>query len=257
MSLIQFSIEQRTAFLTLASPPLNILTLPMMREINQCLDDLGRQPSNGFQAIVIAAAPECTAFSTGISVEDHQPSTAYQTLQEFHAIYRNLRVLGKPVVGVVRGQAFGMGCELVAYCDLVIAVTTATFGQPEIRLGLYPPTASVLLPRIIGWRRATRMVLLSEVLDAAEAQRAGLVDYVVPQDQLPAKTEELLAILHGWSAPVLESARRALHTAYFHDIDAAMQAIEDQYLNQLMSYADVQEGLRAFREKRKPVWQHH
>ncbi|OYT72169.1 MAG: hypothetical protein CFK52_05810 [Chloracidobacterium sp. CP2_5A] len=256
MALAELSVEHRIAFLTLASPPLNVLTLAMMREINRSLDDLGRQPANSFQAIVIAASPECTAFSTGISVDDHQPTTAYQTLQEFHAIYRNLRALGKPVAGIVRGQAFGMGCELVAYCDLVIAVTTATFGQPEIRLGLYPPTASILLPRIIGWRRAARMVLLSEVLDAAEAQRAGLVDYVVPPEQLPAKTEELLAILHGWSAPVLESARRALHTAYFHDIEAAMEAVEDQYLNQLMSYADVQEGLRAFREKRKPVWQH-
>ncbi len=257
MALAQLNLERRTAFLTLASPPLNVLTLALMSEINQLLDDLGRQPSNSFQAIVIAADPECTAFSTGISIDDHQPSRAYQTLQAFHAIYRNLRALGKPVVGIVRGQAFGMGCELVAYCDLVIAATTATFGQPEIRLGLYPPTASILLPRIIGWRRATRMVLLSEVLDAAEAQRAGLVDYVAPPEQLAAKTEEVLAILHGWSAPVLESARRALHTAYFHDLEAAMEAVEDQYLNQLMSYADVQEGLRAFREKRKPVWQHH
>lgn len=257
MALVQLSLERRIAFLTLTSPPLNILTLGLMREINQRLDELGRQPAQSFQAIVIAAAPECTAFSTGVSVEDHQPTKAYQTLQEFHAIYRNLRTLSKPVVGIVRGQAFGMGCELVAYCDLVLAVTTATFGQPEIRLGLYPPTASVLLPRIIGWRRAMRMVLLSEVLDAAEAQRAGLVDYVVPPEQLATKTEELLAVLHGWSAPVLESARRALHTAYFHDVEAAMAAVEDQYLNQLMNYADVQEGLRAFREKRKPVWQHH
>ncbi len=257
MALVKLSFEHRVAFLTLTAPPLNILSLALMRELNQLLDELGRRPANTFQAIVLAAAPECTAFSTGISIEDHQPSTAYQTLQEFHTIYRNLRTLGKPVVGIVRGQAFGMGCELVAYCDFVIAVTTATFGQPEIRLGLYPPTASILLPRIIGWRRAMRMVLLSEVLDAAEAQRVGLVDYVVPPEQLLAKTEELLAILQSWSAPVLESARRALHTAYFHDVEAAMAAVEDQYLNQLMNYTDVQEGLRAFREKRKPIWQHH
>jgi cyclohexa-1,5-dienecarbonyl-CoA hydratase len=257
MPLARLNIENQIAFLTLTSPPLNILTLAMMREINQLLDALGRKPSNSFHALVITTEPECTAFSTGISIEDHKPSKAYQTLQEFHAIYRNLRTLSKPVVGVVRGQAFGMGCELVAYCDLVIAVTTATFGQPEIRLGLYPPTSCVLLPRIIGWHRALRMVLLSEVLDAAEAQRVGLVDYVVPPEQLAAKTEELLTILRGWSAPVLESARRALHTAYFHDIEAAMQAVEDQYLNQLMSYSDVEEGLLAFREKRKPNWKHH
>jgi enoyl-CoA hydratase/carnithine racemase len=253
---IQFTVVNRVAYIVLNSPPLNVMTIAMMSEINAVLDQISKMPPGEICALAFAAAPECTAFSTGISIEDHRPTTAYQTLQEFHGIYRNLRIMGKPVVGVVNGQAFSSGCELVAFCDIVIASTAATFGQPELRFGIYPPTATVLLPRLIGTRRTTRMILFSEVLDAAEAQRAGLIDYVVPPEQLGAKAEELLNVLRSYSSPVLESARRALHTANFNDIEELLEQVEDQYLNQLMNLADATEGLDAFREKRKPVWRH-
>jgi cyclohexa-1,5-dienecarbonyl-CoA hydratase len=255
-SLIQFRVSGRVAYVTLSAPPLNTLTVTMMREINAALDSLSRMPPGAVYAVVFSAAPEATAFSTGISIEDHRAATAYQTLQEFHNIYRNLHFLGKPVIGVVNGQAFSAGCELVAYCDIVVASATATFGQPEARLGLFPPMATALLPRIVGARRALRMVLLGEALDAHEAQRAGLVDYVVPSDQLAAKAKELVDALGGYSAPVLETARRALHTSMFQDVEARLEEIEDQYLNQLMSLQDAAEGLEAFRQKRKPVWRH-
>lgn len=253
---IQYTVVDRVAYIVLNSPPLNIMTIGMMSEINETLDTISKLPPGEVCAVVFAAAPECTAFSTGISIEDHRPTTAYQTLQEFHGIYRNLKIMGKPVVGVVNGQAFSSGCELVAFCDIVIASTTATFGQPELRFGIYPPTASVLLPRLIGVRRTNRMVMFAEVLDAPEAQRAGLIDFVVPQEQLGSKAEELLNVLRGYSAPVLESARRALHTTSFHDVEELLRQVEDQYLNQLMTFADATEGLEAFREKRKPVWRH-
>lgn len=253
---IQFTVVNRVAYIVLNSPPLNVMTIAMMSEINEALDRISKMPPGEICAVVFATAPECTAFSTGISIEDHRPTTAYQTLQEFHGIYRNLKIMGKPVVGVVNGQAFSSGCELVAYCDVVIASTTATFGQPELRFGIYPPTASVLLPRLIGTRRTSRMILFSEVLDATDARRAGLIDYVVAPDQLGVKAEELLNVLRGYSTPVLESARRALHTSSFNDIEELLDKVEDQYLNQLMTLADATEGLDAFREKRKPVWRH-
>ncbi|MBX7219172.1 MAG: enoyl-CoA hydratase/isomerase family protein [Blastocatellia bacterium] len=256
MTHIQFAISNRVAYIVLNRPPMNVLTIKMMREINQALDQISKLLPGEVCSIVFVAAPGSQAFSAGTAVEEHRAEVSYQMLNEFHLIYRNLTILGKPVVGVVNGQALGGGCELVASCDLVIATPNAKFAQPEIRLGVFPPMASILLPRVIGVRRTAQMLLTGEVLDAQEALKAGLINYVVPEDQLATKSEELLNVLRGFSGPVLECARRALHTSILNDIDEIMEKLEDQYLNQLMSLKDPHEGLDAFLNKRKPVWKH-
>lgn len=224
---IQFAISNRVAYIILNRPPLNVLTIKMMTEINGVLDRVTKMRPGEICAVVFVATPGSTAFSAGAAVEEHRPEIVYQMLQEFHNIYRNLAFLAKPVIGVVNGQALGGGCELVAYCDLVIASPQAKFAQPEIRLGVFPPMASVLLPRLIGTRRAAQMILTAEVLDAKEALRAGLVNYIVPDDQLATKTEDLLNVLRGYSAPVLEATRRALHTSSHHDVEEIMKQLED------------------------------
>lgn len=253
---IQFAVSNRVAYIVLNRPPMNVLTIKLMREINNALDLISKMRPGEVCAVVVVAAPGSTAFSAGAAVEEHRPEIVYQMIQEFHNIYRNLNFLGKPVVGVVNGQALGGGCELVAFCDLVLAVPTAKFAQPEIRLGVYPPMAAILLPKLIGFRRTAQMLLTGEVLDAQEAQRLGLVNYIVSEENLATKTEELLNVLRSFSGPVLESTRRALHTAAFHDVEEIMDKLEDQYLNQLMNLHDTREGLEAFLNKRKPVWQH-
>src|SRR5207247_6343275 len=138
--------------MTLARPPVNILSIAMMQEINAALDRCSQQ--RDLAAIVFAAAPDCRAFSAGVAVEEHTHETVFQMLDSFHAIFRNLEQIARPAVAVVNGPALGGGCELVAFCDLVIASDQARFGQPEIKLGVFPPVAAILLPRIIGDRRA-------------------------------------------------------------------------------------------------------
>src|SRR5256886_17518198 len=101
-------------------------------------------------------------------------------LDAFHSVFRLLAQISRPVIALVDGPAVGGGCELVAACDIVITSERAKFGQPEIKLGVFPPVAAILLPRIIGDKKAREMILLGDIIDAAEALRVGLVNHLVP-----------------------------------------------------------------------------
>src|SRR4051812_16951578 len=130
-------------------------------------------------------------------------------LESFHSIFRTLEQLAKPTIAIVDGAALGGGCELVAACDVVIATDRSRFGQPEIKLGVFPPVACVLLPGIIGEKRARELILTGELIDPNEARNLGLVNHVVPQAELNAKTQEILSKFRELSGPALESAKRA------------------------------------------------
>jgi len=182
---IKFTIDDRVARITMARPPVNILNIAMMQEINAALDRCSQR--RDLAAIVFDAAPDCRAFSAGVAVEEHTHETIFQMLDSFHAIFRNLEQIAKPVIAVVNGPALGGGCELVAMCDFVISGEQARFGQPEIKL---------------------------------------------------------------------EHAKRALDLAQGRSLDAALKEVEDMYLHELMKTQDATEGINAFIEKRKAVWQH-
>jgi cyclohexa-1,5-dienecarbonyl-CoA hydratase len=249
---IRFRVEERVARVTFARPPLNIFTIAMMREVDAALTEC--MGMHDVVAVVFDAAEGSRAFSAGVSVEEHQPETVYQMLESFHNVFRTLEQMGKPALALVDGAALGGGCELAAGCDIVIAAARARFGQPEIKLGVFPPVAAVLLPRIMGERRARELLLTGEIFDAQEAQRTGLVSYVVEAEQLEAKLQEVLSRLRELSAPALEMARRALDAARGRPFLEALERTEDIYLNELMKTEDAQEGVRAFTEKRKPEW---
>ena len=251
---IKFVIEDRVGFITLASPPLNVLNIAMMQEMNKALDECSQQ--RDLAAIVFAAAPDCRAFSAGVSVEEHAHETIFQMLDSFHAIFRSLEQISRPTIAVVNGPALGGGCELITFCDFVIASDQARFGQPEIKLGVFPPVAAILLPRIVGDRRARELMLTGEIIEAREAQALGLITRVVPAAELEAETARLLAQLRGLSALALEHAKRAIALGQGRSLDEALKEIEDMYLHELMKTQDAVEGISAFGEKRKATWQH-
>jgi len=250
--LIKFVVEDRVARITFARPPVNILNIAMMREINEALSVCSRQ--RDLVAIVFDAASDCRAFSAGVAVEEHVEETIFQMLDSFHAIFRNLEQIARPVIAIIDGAALGGGCELVMACDIALATERARFGQPEIKLGVFPPVAAVLLPQVVGDKRAREMMLTGELIEAAEAERLGLVNYVVPVDHLQTKTEELLAKLRNLSAIALEHTKRAIEAGRGRSLDAALKDVEDMYLHELMKTNDATEGISAFIEKRKPVW---
>jgi len=249
---IQFRIEDRVGRVVFARPPLNVFTTAMMREVDQALTDcMGRRD---MVAVVFEAVAGSRAFSAGVSIEEHAEETVYQMLESFHQIFRTLEQMGKPTLAVVDGAALGGGCELVAGCDIVVSGPRARYGQPEIKLGVFPPVAAVLLPRVVGERRARELLLTGELFGADEALRMGLVNYVVESDQLEAKLQEILGRLRELSAPALEMTRRAMDAGRGRPFLEALERAEDIYLNELMKTEDAHEGVKAFTEKRKPEW---
>jgi len=249
---INFRIDDRVARVTLSRPPVNILNIAMMREINVALNSCAH--TRDLAAIVFDAAPDSRAFSAGVAVEEHVEETIFQMLDSFHGIFRALEQLARPTIAVVDGPALGGGCELVSACDIAIASSRARFGQPEIKLGVFPPVAAVLLPRVIGDKRARELILTGEMIDADEALSLGLINYLVPSEALGEKTGELLSKFRELSAAALEHAKRAMDAGQPRSLDAALKLVENMYLNELMKTQDASEGVNSFIEKRKPVW---
>lgn len=253
MTDIDFRIEDRVARITLARPPLNVFHIAMMHEIAEALTESAQRE---IVAIVFDADKNCRAFSAGVAVEEHVEDTIYQMLDAFHAIFRQLEQIAKPTIAVVDGAALGGGCELVAACDIVIASDRSRFGQPEIKLGVFPPIATILLPMVIGEKRARELILTGEIIDATEAIRLGLCNHVVPSAHLEAKLLEVLSKLRELSGTSLQFTRQAMDLARGKTFDVALNEQENIYLHELMKTADAKEGIKAFMEKRKPVWRH-
>ncbi|HEY7914020.1 MAG TPA: enoyl-CoA hydratase/isomerase family protein [Blastocatellia bacterium] len=251
---IEFKVTDRVARITFARPPLNVLTIAMAKEISDAIQRVAGM--NEVCAILFSAPPGARTFSAGVSIEEHRPDTVFQMLEAFHAIFRSLERVSKPVLAAVQGAALGGGCELVAYADIVVATRSARFGQPEIKIGVFPPMAAVILPSIVGEKKAREMILTGDLVTAEDALSLGLVNYVVGDAELESKTESLLNQLRNMSAPALEMSRRAITQASRPGLDEALKRAEDIYLNQLMSLKDPIEGIEAFLAKRAPRWKH-
>jgi cyclohexa-1,5-dienecarbonyl-CoA hydratase len=238
------------ARIVLARPPLNILTIEMMEEVAAAIGAAARLP--GLKALLLAA--EGKAFSAGVDIEDHRGERVKPMLEAFHRIFRLLRGLDCVTVAAVQGAALGGGAELVTFCDLVIAAANATLGQPEIKVGVLAPIAALHYPTRVGPHRALQLLLSGQVVGAAEALRLGLVDRVVPAETLAETVEAELGRFTTQSAAVLRLTKRAVRQSLGLPLDLALGQLEDLYHYELMATEDAQEGLRAFAEKRPPLW---
>ena len=249
---IIFEEQAGLAKITLNKPPLNVLNIEMMKEINSALEGLGSDPS--VKVLVFEAAEGSKAFSAGVDVSEHTTDMVEEMIEVFHRIFRLLDGLEIPTVAVVGGAALGGGCELALFCDMVIASEKASFGQPEIQVGVLPPIAVVALPAIIGPKKTMEMVLTGDRIRADEAERLGLVNKVVPPEGLQAAAEEFVDKLVKLSGAVLRITKRAVRVGSVGSFTDGLAAVEEVYLGPLMGTEDALEGLSAFMEKRSPVW---
>jgi cyclohexa-1,5-dienecarbonyl-CoA hydratase len=200
---------------------------------------------------VIVLSGEGRAFSAGVDVGEHQAPRTARMLEAFHDLLETMLGDGPPVVARVHGACLGGGMEVALAADLVVAGASAKFGQPEIAVGVFPPAACLLLPAIVGERKAREIVLGGAVFGAGDALAMGLVNRVVPDAGLDAATDALAADLAAKSGVVLRLARKALDPGDFRARRARVEAL---YLEDLMSTADAREGLAAFLEKRAAAW---
>ncbi|KIX11148.1 enoyl-CoA hydratase/isomerase family protein [Dethiosulfatarculus sandiegensis] len=246
---IQFEINDGLAILTLDRAPLNVLNIAMMKEMNQALDSIGEQP---VKVLLIKATGK--AFSAGVDVGEHLGDQVNEMIEVFHGIFRRMEALGVPTVAQVQGAALGGGCEVVAYCDLVVASEKATLGQPEIQVGVFPPIAAMVFPRQLGYKKAMELILTGDIIGAAEAKEIGLVNQVVPPEDLEEATQKLLKKLMKLSGLVMRLTKKAAVGGLLDDKAKSLEFIEKVYLKEMMTTRDAEEGLKAFLEKRKPEW---
>lgn len=249
---IQLSCTGVAAHIVLNRPPLNILDLPSLRELNTVLASLPAPPA--VRHLVFSGAG-VRAFSAGVDVKDHLSDRVAEMLETFHRVFRTLWASEWISVAAVRGHCLGGGMELATFCDFVLAADTAQFAQPEIKLGSFPPVAAVTLPVLVGSKRALDLLLSGRTLSAAEAHAVGLVTRVVPEAELEAATQHLLGELNQLSPAVQALTKKALWRAQGFDFERRLKLSEEVYLNSLMKTHDAQEGLQAFLEKRPPVWE--
>jgi cyclohexa-1,5-dienecarbonyl-CoA hydratase len=238
------------ATIVLNREPLNVLNIAMMKEINQALDSLSGQD---FKVLLVKA--EGKAFSAGVDVGEHLGDQVHEMIEVFHGMFRRMDALGVVTVASVQGAALGGGCEVMAYCDLVVASEKAKIGQPEIQVGVFPPVAALVFPRQMGYKKALELIVTGDTIGAAEAQSLGLVNQVVPPEELEAATDKLVGKLLGLSGLVLKLTKKAVVGGLLDDTDQGLGVIEKIYLDELMQTHDAEEGLKAFLDKRKPEWQ--
>ena len=247
---ITFDTTTFAAKITLNFPPYNVLTVPMMVELAEAIESLNGRAD--VKCILMDSSQK--AFSYGISVEDSRPEKIFQTLDAFNRVFHAIAEIGKPLMVIVNGPAIGAGSELVAFGDLVIATPNARFAQPEVKMGVFPPFAAIMLPQLIGPKKTYELILTGNPLTAEDAQRFGFVNKVVPETELEKTVNEMLARIGQFSGPVLEMTKRVISSSIGKPLSEAMKQSQDIYLNQLYALEDVQEGLRAVVEKRQPVW---
>ncbi len=240
------------AAITLNRPPLNILHNPMMAEFNAILETL--VADGDLAAVEIGAHGK--VFSAGVDVGDHTADKVADMIDLFHGIFRKLASTDALTIAAVNGAALGGGCELACFCDIVLASDRATFGQPEVKVGVFPPVAACILPLQIGIRKAVELIALGETICADDAHRIGLVSHVYPADDFDARVQQFVANIRKLSRPVVRMAKKATTLIARRSILAHLERVERVYLDELMTLSDAHEGIAAFVERRSPAWSH-
>jgi len=245
----------RVGLITLNRPKaLNALNDALMDELGDALALFDADEDIG--CMVITGSDR--AFAAGADI-GAMKDWSYMDVYKSGYITRNwerIRTVRKPVIAAVAGFALGGGCELSMMCDFTIAADTAKFGQPEIKLGIIPGAGGTQrLPRAVGKSKAMDMVLTARMMDAAEAERAGLVSRVVPADKLLEEALSAANQICEYSLPVVMAAKESVNRAYESTLNEGV-LFERRTFHSLFATEDQKEGMAAFVEKRKPKFKH-
>lgn len=248
---VSYEMKDGVAYLTLNRPPVNVIDIATLQQMRTALAELAQDSS--VRTLVLQAAGRM--FSAGVDVADHTADKVGEMIPLVDQVCRDLAEFPVPTIAAVHGHALGGGCELVICCDMAVMVENAKIGQPEIQLAVFAPIAAMRLPFLVGYSAAADILFTGRNLSAQEALRIGLVNAVVSQEELSQWVEEKVGQLSGLSRSALLFCKQALNLG-FGNWSQAHKDMERLYLDDLMKTADANEGLAAFMEKRRPVWQH-
>jgi len=248
---LALSPGQARAAIHLFHPKGNIVTAEMIRALERAIETIAENPHLKLVTIEGSGAD----FSFGASIPEHAPGEINRVLPEAHALIYSLLDLPVVTAALVRGRCLGGGFEIALACDFIFAEESAVFGLPEIALGVFPPAASALLPARVGAARATSAIVTGKSIPAAEWQKAGLLESVVPDGTLTNEIDRWFQVhLQGKSGAALRHATAAARFSLRQHVAEVLPALERLYLSDLMQTHDAAEGIAAFLEKRVPKW---
>jgi len=221
-----------------------------MEELAAALAQVEARPETSI--LLIRGAGNC--FSAGVNIADHTPDKVSEMLSKFHAAIRALMSTKKITIAAVHGNCLGGGAELAMVCDIVITTEDATWGFPEIKLGCFPPVAATALAALIGQKRASELILTGRTITGSEAVSMGLATSAASAATLDSAVEEMTERLRALSPAALTIAKKAIYAWDAIHFDKGLARAEKIYLDELLHTEDAQEGIRAFLEKRSPLW---
>lgn len=249
--LINYEKKEKVARITLNVPPLNWITISMLKEINDALVDVGKDQT--IKMLIFDHAGE-KAFSSGVDVADHTDDKVEEMIKTFHHMFRLMYEIDIPIVGLVNGVSLGGGCELTSFCDIVLASDRSRLGQPEIAVGVFPPVAAAWFNKIVGLKKTYELLFTGKMIGAQEAKEIGLVNAVFPAATFREDVDKFLADILNKSRPILIWSKRAIRASLGVNFPDSLRSAEVLYLDGCMKAEDAKEGIAAFMGKRKAVW---
>ena len=231
-------------------PKHNVLNIDMMNELNSELESLVDDHELKC-ALLLGEGPSWCA---GVEVADHKPEMVDEMITVFSRIFQLLEMIKVPTIAAVHGTCLGGGMEVAIACDMIVAGESAIFGQPEIRLGFFPPYAAIRLPHLIGPARTIEICTTGNRYSANEAMQMGFVSRVVPDTDFFRGIEKITGAITSCSPLILRLNKKAVKDHLHMDFPGAMKGVNDLFLNTLMKTEDTLEGIESFENRRKPDW---
>ena len=250
-SYLNYRVSEGLVTIEINRPPHNILDIALMGELRRAVDETSADETA--KALLITGAGE-KFLSAGVDVMDHTPDKVADMIDTFHGMLKAILACPIPTVAALNGSALGGGCELAICCDMQLAKEGVKIGQPEIKLGVFPPIAAILLPKMMPINNAVELLLGGGVIAADEAKRLGLINHIYPAATFGTDCVAFARQFLSLSRVALVYTKRAIREASGKPFMEALGDIEQLYLKDLMATSDAIEGLNSFMEKRKPVW---
>jgi cyclohexa-1,5-dienecarbonyl-CoA hydratase len=250
LKFIKIESSGDVARITLARPKHNVFNIAMMQELIAELEKL--QADRQLTCVVIGG--EGPSWCAGVEVGDHKPGQVDAMIATFDRMLELIEGQEVPTIACVHGACLGGGMEAAIACDIVVAGKSAVFGQPEIKLGFFPPYAAIRLPQLVGPGKAIEICTTGKRYTAEDAKDMGFITQCVEDARLAETAESLVKEIQYASPLILRLNKRAVKQHVGLPFPAALKGVSDLFLNTLMKTADTLEGIASFEEKRKPVW---